>query len=1020
MNKFVPLHIISGYSFLQSGLTIARISDAIKKNEYYGAGLADNSAMYGIPEFVQAMDKINKPFIIGMNLVIQNEYVTLFVISETGYRNLLKLNSFMQNEELTFENIKEFKEGIICVLETNKGTFNEKFIECGDTNTFRKYLFNISDVFKDNFYLGIEIISSEDKQYAEQVRKFADEYAYECVAFPSIKYAKKDDAIVLDILDAIANKEVITQKSKEGFEYFMTEAQYQKIYSEKEIENTFNILQKSSFSFHQKRGEILHVCKDNPDLTLKSMCFSALEEKGLEKNDKYVEQLNHELNVISSMKFSDYFLLVNDYVSWAKNNDVLVGPGRGSAAGSLVSYLLNITEVDPIEFDLQFERFLNSNRKTMPDIDVDFMDTRRNDVVQYMRDKYGANKVATIMTFQTMLAKKALDDIGDVYGYEKRHIKVLKKILSDSRKDYDLRSAYTNIPEFKALIDSDKFFLEIVSLASKIEGLPRQSSIHAAGIVVNNNPLDESIPVTIDYQGNYISQYESGYLEEQGFLKMDFLSLSNLTTIYNCVNLVNKYHPEAHVDKFNVPYDEKEVYDLIASGKTMGIFQLESSMMKKAINILKPDSLMEVAKLQALGRPGPMEFIGDYADRRDGKQKFRYASEELKEVLSSTYGIIVFQEQINKIAQVMAGFSMADADLFRRAVSKKDEKTLANSKDSFVKGSIANGYEEKVANAIFDRIIKFANYGFNKSHSIVYSIISCRLAWLKVHYPLEFYKCILDYGSSTDGVTINDYIAEMKSRNYKIVNPSVNHPNKEFDIEENALRYPLSRVFKDEGSNTIDYIIKERENGIFIDFYDFILRMNKYGINEKSYLKLINSGALDELCSSRETMRASLDSAIQYATLLTNEDGTINETFKDSIEKQIEEREDNPLDNLEKEYEILKCMLSSNPLSHMQDILNKKNVTPIVSAKQNINGETVVLAGIIRAAKVINTKKGSKMAFVKVYDETDEIEATVFPRLYERVSEILNRNTIVLLTGHCEEREEEIVFALDKLERLEY
>ena len=463
MNNFVPLRIISCYSFLQSGLTIEKIAQSVHKNDYFGLGLCDNGVLFGIPEFVKASEKIKKPYVVGLEVKANNDYFCLYAINEEGYHHLIEISTAIQKEEFSFDLLKAKATGLIAVLPTYQGQFKELFENKDEA--FAKYLFSYSEVFKDGFYLGIEVIKKEDVSYANKVRKFAHEHTYNCVAFPRILYQKKEDAIVLKIVEAIEKDEKLTEKKLEGQQYFMTFENYQKIYTASEIINAQKILKASSFNYHQKRGEMLHYPVEDSPLTLKESCFARLKKLGLENNEQYVNRLNYELETIISLGYADYFLIVQDYVSYAKKQGILVGCGRGSASGSLVSYLLDITQIDPIVNELQFERFLNPYRKTMPDIDVDFMDIRREDVVQYMRDKYGNNRVANIVTFQTIQAKQSLRDIGRVYSFPNSHIDLLSKRISV--QNITLRDAYKKLPEFKALVDSDSYFLQIVSLADQ-------------------------------------------------------------------------------------------------------------------------------------------------------------------------------------------------------------------------------------------------------------------------------------------------------------------------------------------------------------------------------------------------------------------------------------------------------------------------------------------------------------------------------------------------------------------------
>lgn len=1015
MSKFAPLHIISGYSFLQSGLTMKKIVTGIKNNDYFGAGLTDNDYLYGLPHFANSLIELNKPYILGINVVIDNNNLSFFAINEIGYQNLLRINTALRREELTFELIEENPIGLICVIETNHGEFKKRFLEKTEIDEeFTRYLAKLSKPFGDNFYLGNEVTSKEEVMYANAIRKFANKYTYKCVAFPRIRYLKKEDAISLILVQAINNEERnLKTKKAEGQEYFMSIESYSKIYNVEEIENTINILNASTFDINQKRGEILHFPTDDSPKQLKDLCFNSLKEKGLDTNETYVNQLNYELDVIISMGYADYFLLVQDYVNWAKEHDILVGPGRGSAAGALVSYLLNITEIDPIKYDLQFERFLNPSRKTMPDIDVDFMDTKRDAVVEYMREKYGSHNVANIVTFQTIAAKQSLRDIGRIFSYPEQHTKLLSKALTNPK--YTLGMSYKFLPEFKNLVDSDEYFKEYVSLAGKIEGLPRQAGQHAAGVVFNNHAMEKSIPITIDFSDNYTSQYEAKYLEQQGFLKMDFLGLRNLTTVSLCVDLINMHNPGLNLSKTNIPYEEKEIFDLIREGQTMGLFQIDTTVMKHGIKILKPTCFEDVVALLALNRPGPMAFIKNYADRRDGKEKVTYASEELKKILSPTYGIIVYQEQINKIATAMAGFTPSEADTFRRAISKKEMSKMEALKQQFIDGSIKNGYKKEIAENEWNNILKFANYGFNRSHSVVYAVLACRMAWLKVHYPLEFYAALLQTGSSTNEDKFTDYLTEIKRRGLKILPPSINKSSKVFKVEDNALIFPLSSI---SGVNDLlcNAILEERSKGPFTDFFDFAVRMFAYKLTETQFIKLIDAGAMDEFYPSRSSMLSTVKSALQYAELNYSTDGQLTLGIAPIVAPAMAEEYDDPIDNLDREYEVLGIMLSSNPLEYKQDLIRSKNAISINSVK-TFGYSTV--CGIIKSRKVIKTKKGESMAYIKIYDSTGEMEITVFPKLFETTNSILDKNKIIVANVKCETTRNDVSYIAQNIELLE-
>ena len=1005
---FVPLRIISGYSFLQSGLTMEKISHSVFSNGYLGAGLADFNYLYGVPHFFEEMNKIKKKAIIGISVLINDYSLVLYVLNEDGYKNLIKVSALISKGDSVEDYLFDNHSGLLGVLEANYNAFPLEF----DNLDFAKKVAKLSNLV-DIFYIGVEVNDKNDIPYIEKVREFASNHTYQTVAFPRIQYQKKNEAITLDILNAIDKGEKIEEKVKSGEQYFKSIEAFESLYNKEEIDLTVKILESTTFDFNKKRGELYHYPVSDSVDTLKRKVHQGLKDKGI-LDQKHIERCKKELDVIIEMGFQDYFLIVSDYVNYAKNNDILVGPGRGSAAGSLVSYCLNITEVDPLDYDLQFERFLNKARKTMPDIDVDFMDTKREDMVEYMRKTYGNDKVAYIVAIQTIQAKQALRDIGRVYDIPTRHIDLLSKSIPDK---VNLREAYKTVPQFKTLVDSDKYFLEIVSLASKIEGLPRQAGTHAAGIVLNQDSLTDVIPVTIDYENHYTVQYEKDYLEPQGILKMDFLAIRTLSIIEYCLELVNQNH-HLNLDFYHLPYLDKECFALFKNLQTIGIFQLESSGMKNAIKILKPESFNDIVALIALFRPGPMDNIKDYADRKAGRIKPKYLSKDVEEILSSTYGVLIYQEQISSLAIKMAGYSPEEADLFRRAVSHKEKTVLESSKKQFVTGSIKNGYTEKDATQMFNNILKFANYGFNKSHAVVYAIIACRMAYLKYHYPLEFYAAILTISSGGTDAKFGDYVSELKKRKLKVLLPDINKSDKHFVIDKNGLLFPLNMI-RGVNVDVTNKIIDERHlKGEFTDFFNFVSRMYSQNVSETVLLKIINSGALDIFNKNRETLRATLHYAYQLAELsLDNEGQLILDSTLDH-QKQYFEVKDDPLTNLNYEYEELGIMLSDNPLRYKKDLLDKFKVVSIADITSSIG--YINIAGIVSSIKVIKSKKNNtSMAFMKVFDEDGEIEVIVFAKVYERVFSLLEKNNILLINGRYDQKEDKDSFIANEIKLLE-
>lgn len=989
---FAPLHLITGYSFLKSGLTIDKIKKGIIEKSYYGAGICDLNVLHAVPSFLEMTKDIKKPSIIGIKTIFKTYYACIYALNEAGYRHLCYLSTIIEESEKVFEYLYEKHDGILIILSTSEDYIKEQFNNDNPSLIEDiKYLSNCGQ----EFYIGLDINQKEDIDIANKIRNFALKYTYLTIAFPKILYFKKQDAIVLEMLNAIDLDNKINISKKEGNRYFKSIEAYKKIYTKNELDLTYQILEQVQFDFFIKRGEMLsYPCQSSID-EIKKQTFAKLEKLGLNDNLDYVKRLNYEIEIISNMGYCDYFLIVSDYVRYANSIGILTGPGRGSAAGSLVSYLLDITKIDPLKYGLLFERFLNPARKKMPDIDIDFMDVRRDEVIAYLKQKYGMNKVSNIITFSTILAKQSLRDIGRIYNYNTRDIDLLSSRLLNH--NLDLRHSYVKINAFKQIVDSDSYYLNIVSLASKIENLPRQSGLHAAGIILNNTPIEYSLPVIKDFQGNYISQFEMNDLEKQGFLKMDLLGLRNLSVISDCVDLINKNHPEVHLDKFNVPFDDEKGYELISNNLTMGVFQLESSGMKNAIKLLKPNCFNDIVALLALFRPGPMQSIPIYAKRKHGLEKPTYISDDLKDILSSTYGIIVYQEQIIQIAQKMAGFSLAEADAFRQAISKKNVSEMQKVEDDFVKGAIKNGYSMKTANDVYQHIFKFANYGFNKAHSVGYSMIACQMAYLKAHYPLEFYTCILSSIGAISDSKFLDYVYEMKMQGINLIIPDINKANDNFIISNDCLMLPLTSV-KGVPINIAQSIILERnKNGEFKDFCEFICRMKQYKISENQIKKLVDAGCFDSIHKSRASLKMSVLAYMQYSEVVYDNDGQMSLSLDIIPPPKMAIENDDPIENLENEYDTLGIMLSNNPLTFKKDLLKLHQVTPLNEANKLDHSK---VAGIIKSIKVIQTKKQVPMAFVKIFDEMSEMELTIFSDLYQENISLIKKNNIIV----CEVR----------------
>ena len=1005
--NYTPLHVYSGYSLLKSGLKIDQYLDAAKKMGLTTVGISDFTTLTGAPVMFHEAEKRGLKVILGEDLVIENLIFSFFVLNEEGYKNLLKLSLEVEKGKNLKDIILEYNEGLAVVLSTNNDLLKQSLIS--DENEFARKLAKLTRGFS-NFYLGLEV--TNETSYIQTIREFAFSHGYKLLAFPSVKYVKKEDAIVLEMMKSIDSKEVLEIKSLEGDEYLKTPVEISKLYTEEELRNVEELISQVNFTFIKPRGKLISwfdITGEKADDALARLAKEGLLKKG-KTSEEYSSRLEFELKTIKEMGYSDYFLIVKDYIDFAKNNGIAVGPGRGSASGSLVSYALGITVPDPLQYNLLFERFLNPARQTMPDIDVDFSDIHREDVVAYIRHKYGSNHVARIQAIQTLGAKAALNDVGRIFNYEKHDIELFTKLIKDEGEDKTtLREFYKKNKTFRDLVNSDKYYLEIVSLASKIEGLPRQGSLHAVGIVLNAEPLEGVIPLSMAFDGGYVEQFEKDYIEEQGFLKMDILALRNLTIVEDCLALLKERG--ININRDEIPYEDAGAIKVIASAKTMGLFQLESAGMRNAIKVLKIKSFEDVVQLLALYRPGPMDSINEFAKKKNSGLKPKYLSPVLEEILAPTYGTIVYQEQIMQIAAKMAGFSLGEADSFRRAVSKKDQKKLESLRTSFVKGAIAKGYKEDEATNVFNLIDKFANYGFNRSHSLVYAIFTCRMAYLKAHYPREFYASILSNASTTE---FNNTIAEMKALKIKVKCPDINKSGTTFKLDGDNILFPITSIRGVSGV-TANNIVTERTFGEFKDLFDFVIRMKKYRFSDSQLMSIIDAGAFDSIEPSRASLRLNVPNALAYANALLDDKGLVAIDPNFLPKPTLIKTEDDLLDNLNREFNSLGLMVSASPLDAYKSKILSLKAIPLEQI--NTTSRTVKTVGIVKGIKKITTKKKQQMAYVTVYDDTLEMEFTVFPDAYAKSVSALKKNHIVVIEGYYRSFKDE--FSVTQITSLE-
>lgn len=1021
---FIPLHLYSEYSFLESGVLLENAFKKAKNCSYPAIGVSDKNVLMSFPLFNKLAKKFGVKPVFGMDLSIDDNNYSVIIKNEDGYRNISILSTLLSKGSIDLITLKKHINGLILIVSTSSTLFNNI------NEDFKNNLAKIANGIPfDDFYIGLEFYSTSMIPHYNLIRNFAQQYSYKLMAFPLIKYIDKKDAIVIDLLKAIREqtkleKDYITNNTDY---FFKTPLEMTKFYLNDELEMTNKLLNTITFEFDKKRGEMLHYPLENNESSeeaLKNKIFEGLKYRGidLKKEPNYRNRLNYEFLTIEKMGYCDYFLIVQDYVNFAKNNNIPVGPGRGSAAGSLVSYLLNITDVDPLKYNLLFERFLNPQRQTMPDIDMDFSDQKRDQVIQYLKNKYGSNRVANIVTIQTIGAKQALRDIGRIHNLSSNDVSLLTKLIVEKNNfQVTLKQAYENFPNFKKEIDNDSNFKLVYDHALLVEGLGRQRGLNAAGILLNNIDLNGAIPLFNDDAG-LVTQYEKDYLEDEGFLKMDILGLINLSTIEHCVDLI-KQKKNVNVDIKNIDLNDPLIYKLIQNNLTMGLFQLDTSAANNAMKMFKPRNFNELAAFISLDRPGPRNYLPTYANRLNGKEKILYDDPSLIPALEETYGVMIYQEQIMLASQAFAGFTFAEADLLRSACAKKHKSEMDALKAEFITGALAKGHKIQVINKVFDNIARFAEYGFNKSHSIAYSMITAETGFLKAHYPAEFYAAILESNYSKNDLKFSKYVSEIKKSGVKIHLPDINLSSYQFDVIDDELIMPLNSINGLAGRIAINIIEERNNHGPFKDFLDFVIRMTYTpdNISETTISKLIDGGCFDSLFPNRKTLKLSILRAKQNADMRGNIEGRLILDTTLPLTFEYIKADDDPYERIENEYDALGVMLSDSPLNHVKDKIESLNATPINELTENKKSTIVCL---FRAVKKITTKNNKTMAFITAYDDLDEIDVTVFSDAYEKYIDLINtlkKKDIIAITGSLKRnyKNNELGFVLDDLKKIE-
>lgn len=1018
---FVHLQAQSGYSFMQSILSIEKLVKGAKSKGYKAIALTDYRVMHGAIQFYEQCQKENIKPIIGMKIDIQDpntqEIYTVITLakSNVGYESLVKLSSLIakaENNPLSFEQFSPLNEDLIVIIPAYQNLFGNYLLN-KELHKGKDWLENwMPYVNNEDFYLGVQDHGQiEERKVMESVQLLQKEENIKAVALHDVRYLKEEDYLAYDCF----------QYMREGkhwsYQKDMTLSMHRHMTSLEEMETKFShwnevlweterIAEKCNVHFDFTKQYLpSYPTPDNKEASeyLKELCYMSLPEKYKETERKEAEdRLLYELEVINKMGFSDYFLIVWDFMKFAREQNILTGPGRGSAAGSIVAYLTDITEVDPLKYDLLFERFLNPERVSMPDIDIDFSDYRRDEVIEYVHEKYGQDHVAQIITFGTFAARSLLRELMKTMGIDEQDERFLLKEVSHHAPS--LSAALQDSEELLRYVKQSKKLQLLFKIGAKLEGLPRHHSTHAAGVVISQQPLSKLVPTTKGSNNISLTQYPMNDLEKIGLLKMDFLGLRNLSLMEQIVKRIIK-HTGKSFSLQDIPFNDSKVFHMLQQGKTTGIFQLESQGMRKVLMDLKPTAFEDIVAVNALYRPGPMDFIPTYINRKHGKEPIAYPHPNLQKILENTYGVLVYQEQIMQIAHEFAGLSLGEADLLRRAVSKKKKEIIDAEKEKFLAGCAKKGYDKQIGEEIYHWIVRFANYGFNKSHAVAYSMISYQLAYLKAHYPEHFFAALLS-SVTYDQDKVRQYVKVAKDAGLKILPPSINKSYAFFSVEaKDSIRMALP-VLKGIGKNAVEEIMVRRKNAPFRSLFDFCQRVSLKVINRSIIENLILAGCFDELHDNRATLLASIDQALEQGELFGGLDGqgTLfeEEFFLEPTYTEVEPFP--PLKQLAYEKEILGMYLSSHPISTYRDKLRALGMVPLSNLKEWKANQKIKAVVALQQIKVIRTKRGDQMAFVTIGDESDEMEGIIFPNLYRESKRWLQEELLVYIEGKLEWR----------------
>jgi len=1033
--SFNHLKIHTQYSICEGAVRIDDLQEYSKKNKIKSLGLCDTSNLCGALEFAEKISKSGTQPIIGTQINFKIDETTgllpLFALNESGYKNIIELSSssYLENNALSdphvdFELLLKNSSGVAVFSGTVFGLFGKLF-DKGKFAEINQLYSKIKNTFGNRFYLEIQRHKDQNEIGFEKFNlKKSLDLKIPIIATNEVFYLDKEMHEAHDALICIGNKTYVNEKNRLKFtdqHYFKSNSEMSELFADlpEALENNYNFPLRCSYRPLFSNPILPNISSDkdgNADEILKKDSIEGLKLKfkkvlgnrddELENNNSYKEyrdRLNHELSIIIEMKYSSYFLIVADYIKWAKNNDIPVGPGRGSGAGSLVAWCLSITDVDPIKFNLIFERFLNPDRISMPDFDIDFCEDKRDQVFEYLTKKY-KDSVAHIITFGKLKARMVIRDVGRVLGLAYGFVDSISKMIPfDPSRPQNLTQCIAGEPRLQKLINDDPRVKKLTDLSLKLEGLNRNVATHAAGVVIADKKLTEFVPLYKDVSADLLlpsTQFDMYSAENAGLIKFDFLGLKTLTVINNTQKLIQKKNKEFNIE--NISYDDQRVFDLMSTGKTVGLFQIESSGMREALIQMKPNHIEDIIALVALYRPGPMSNIPTYNDCKHGKQKPDYLHPLLEDILKPTYGVIIYQEQVMQIAQKLSGFTAGQADLLRRAMGKKKRAELEKQKQGFIAGAVKNGIPKDVAAGIFLKIEPFAEYGFNKSHAAAYAIISYQTAFLKTYYPKEFIAASMTMDISNQN-KLNEFYEELKRIKVDIVRPDINECFADFRTVDDKFYYALGGI-KAVGYEAILNIVNERlSNGKFKSIYDFINRVNPKDINKLQLEGLVKAGAFDNLNSNRKALFESIPGIITKSKnifdnkstnqidLFSDDENTNDDILIKTEDWKFEER-------LSKEFESIGFFISDHPLNQFKEIFNDYKITDYYNFISNEDLKDTNIAATLLKIQERKTAKGNSYAVLKLTDLTSVFELFIFSDVLELNREILKEGSSLILT----------------------